>query len=220
MKFFYCIKENNASHLAQFGFCPLVRLWQKKKWRLKPWTCDRRSWFALNSKTYERLFMRMPQIRNSQAWWIKYKRNDNSQQQPLIILGMAKWMVNGNESVKISKTLLTCCVLGKYDASYSCLFLGSYDTVEINFPIVKYLFRFLLLRNSNNETNGTLHMSFLNYLFTIEAKLGDLFIIKIIVIISFSIFFTFHTIPNYLKNNNPEWHIRISVKTAIDSNLY
>ena len=162
--------------------------------------------------------MRMPQIRNSQAWWIKYKRNDNSQQQPLIILGMV--MVNCNESVKISKTLLTCCVLGKYDASYSYLFLGSYDTVEINFPIMKYLFRFLLLRNSNNETNGTLHMSFLNYLFTIEAKLGDLCMIKIIIIISFSIFFTFHTIPNYWKNNNPEWHIRISVKTAIDSNLY
>ena len=128
---------------------------RKKKWRLKPWTCDQRPWFPLNSKTYERLFMRVPQIRNSQAWWIKYKRNDNSQQQPLIILGMAKWMVNGSESVKISKTLLTCCVLGKYDASYSCLFLGSYDTVEINFPIVKYLFRFLLLRNSNNETNST-----------------------------------------------------------------
>ena len=160
----------------------------------------------------------MPQIRNSQAWWIKYKRNDNSQQQPLIILGMV--MVNGNESVKISKTLLTCCVLGKYDASYSYLFLGSYDTVEINFPIVKYLFRFLLLRNSNNETNGTLHISFLNYLFTIEGKLGDLFIVKIIVIISVSIFFTFHTIPNNWKNNNPEWHIRIGVKTAIDSNLY
>ena len=103
----------------------------EKKWRLKPWTCVQRSWFALNLKTYRRLFMRMPQICNSQAWWIKYKRNDNSQQQPLIILGMAKWMVNGNESVKISKTLLTCCVLGKYDASYSCLFLGSYDTVQL-----------------------------------------------------------------------------------------
>ena len=84
--------------------------------------------------------MRMPQIRNSQAWWIKYKRNDNSQQQPLIILGMV--MVNGNESVKISKTLLTCCVPGKYDASYSYLFLGSYDTVEINFPIVNIYFDF------------------------------------------------------------------------------
>ena len=79
----------------------------------------------------------MPQIRNSQAWWIKYKLNDNSQQQPLIILSMMKWMLNGNESVKISKTLFTRCVLGKYDASYFCLFLGSYDTVEINFPIVK-----------------------------------------------------------------------------------
>ena len=161
----------------------------------------------------------MPQIRNSQAWWIKYKRNDNSQQQPLIILGMV--MVNGNESVKISKTLLTCCVLGKYDASYSYLFLGSYDTVEINFPIVKYLFRFLLLRNSNNETNGTLHMSFLTYWSIIKAKLGDLCIIDIIIIIGFSIFFTFHTIPNNFKKiNNPEWHIRISAKTAIDSNLY
>ena len=81
--------------------------------------------------------MRVPEIRNSQAWWIKHKRNDNSQQQLLIILGMAKWMVNGNESVKISKTLLTCFMLGKYDTSYSCFFLGSYDTVEINFPFFK-----------------------------------------------------------------------------------
>ena len=39
--------------------------------------------------------MRVPEIRNSQAWWIKYKRNDNSQQQPLIILGMAKCEVDG-----------------------------------------------------------------------------------------------------------------------------
>ena len=146
----------------------------------------------------------MPQIRNSQAWWIKYKRNDNSQQQPLeIILGMVKWMVNGNESAKISKTLLKCCVMGKYDVSYSYLFLGSYDTVEINFPIVKYLFRFLLLRNSNNETNGTLHMSFINYLFTIEAKLGDLCMIKIIIIISFSIFFKqFQIIEKIITRND------------------
>ena len=49
--------------------------------------------------------------------------------------------------------------MGKYDVSYSYLFLGSYDTVEINFPIVKYLFRFLLLRNSNNETNSTHFLS-------------------------------------------------------------
>ena len=111
--------------------------------------------------------------------------------------------------------------MGKYDVSYSYLFLGSYDTVEINFPIVKYLFRFLLLRNSNNETNGTLHMSFLTYWSIIKAKLGDLCIIDIIIIIGFSIFFTFHTIPNNFKKiNNPEWHIRISAKTAIDSNLY
>ena len=103
----------------------------------------------------------MPQIRNSQAWWIKYKRDDNSQQQPLIILGMAKWMVNGNESVKISKTLLTCCVLGKYDASYFCLFLGSYDTVEINFPIVKqtelYTCPFFLFVHHWSKTWGSLY---------------------------------------------------------------
>ena len=35
MKFFYCIKENKASHLAQFGFCLLVRLWQKKKKKME-----------------------------------------------------------------------------------------------------------------------------------------------------------------------------------------
>ena len=148
-------------------------------------------------------------------------QHNNSQRQPLIILVTMKWMINGHESVKISKTLLTCFVLGKYDASYSCFFLGSYDTVEINFPFFKYLFRFLLLRSSNNETNRTLHMSFLTYRSIIKAKLGDLCIIDIIIIIGFSIFFTFHTIPNNFKKiNNPEWHIRISAKTAIDSNLY
>ena len=64
-------------------------------------------------------------------------------------------------------------------------------------------------------------MSFLTYRSIIKAKLGDLCIINIIIIIGFSIFFTFHTIPNNFKKiNNPEWHIRISAKTAIDSNLY
>ena len=46
---------------------------RKKKWKQTPWTCVQRSWFALKSNSYERLFMRMPQIRNSQAVWIKYK---------------------------------------------------------------------------------------------------------------------------------------------------
>ena len=53
--------------------------------------------------------MRMPQIRNSQAWWIKYKRNGNSQQQPLIILGMAKWMVNGNENQNFQNPFNMLC---------------------------------------------------------------------------------------------------------------
>ena len=29
----------------------------------------------------------MPQIRNSKAWWINYKRNDNSQRQTFDYLG-------------------------------------------------------------------------------------------------------------------------------------
>ena len=57
--------------------------------------------------------MGMPQIRNSPVGWTKHKRNDNSEQQPLISLGMMKWMVNGTEYGKILKTLLICCVLGK-----------------------------------------------------------------------------------------------------------
>ena len=79
----------------------------------------------------------MPQIRNSKARWINYKRNDNCRRQPLIILVTMKWMINGNESVKISKTFLTYFMLGKYDTSYSCVFSGSYDTVEINVPFLK-----------------------------------------------------------------------------------
>ena len=57
--------------------------------------------------------MGMPQVRNSPVGWTKYKRNDNSEQQPLIFLGMMKWMINGAEYGKIFKTLLICCVLGK-----------------------------------------------------------------------------------------------------------
>ena len=55
----------------------------------------------------------MLQVRNSPVGWTKYKRNDNSEQQPLIFLGMMKWMINGAEYGKIFKTLLICCVLGK-----------------------------------------------------------------------------------------------------------
>ena len=73
--------------------------------------------------------------------------------------------------------------------------------------------------NFNDEIYQTLQMSFLNYLLIIKAKLGDLCIITIIIIIIFYIFFAFHTIPNNWKKNYPEWYIRISVKTGIDSNL-
>ena len=57
--------------------------------------------------------MWMPQVRNSPVGSTKYNRNDNSEQQPLIFLGMMKWMINGAEYGKIFKTLLICCVLGK-----------------------------------------------------------------------------------------------------------
>ena len=94
-------------------------------------------------------------------------------------------MVNGNESGKIFNTLLICCVLGKYNPSYSYLFCGSNDIVEMNFQFVKYLFQFLLLLNFGKETYHTQHMSFLNYLLIIKAKLEDLCIIAIIIIIIF-----------------------------------
>ena len=135
--FFDCINRNNALHLVEVAFCPLVRLWQKEqKWRQTPWPCDQRSWFALNSKSYEGVLrgcLKSATLKRGEST----KRNDNSRRQPLIILVTMKWMINGNESVKISKTLLTCFMLGKYDTSYSCFFLGSYDTVEINFPFLK-----------------------------------------------------------------------------------
>ena len=92
-----------------------------------------------------------------------------------------KWMVNGNKSGKIFNTLLICCVLGKYNPSYSYLFCGSNDIVEMNFQFVKYLFQFLLLLNFGKETYHTQHMSFLNYLLIIRAKLGDLCIIIIVI---------------------------------------
>ena len=135
------------------------------------------------------------------------------------ILGMMKWMINGTDSGKIFKALSIHCVLGKYEASYSCLFCCSYYTVEIDLQFVKYWFGFLNQRNFNDERYQTLQMSFLNYLLIIKAKLGDLCIITIIIIIIFYIFFAFHTIPNSWKKNYPEWYIRISVKSGIDSNL-
>ena len=136
--FFDCINRNNALHLVEAAFCPLVRLWQKEqKWRQTPSPCDQRSWFALNSKSYEGV---LRGCRKSAT----LKRGESTisvmitlNGKPLIILVTMKWMINGNESVKTSKTLLTCFVLGKYDTSYSCFFLGSYDTVEINFPFFK-----------------------------------------------------------------------------------
>lgn len=63
-----------------------------------------------------------------------------------------KWMIDGAESGKIFKTLLICCVLGKYDASYSCLFCSSYETFETDFPIREIFISNLNLRNYNNET--------------------------------------------------------------------
>ena len=148
--------------------------------------------------------MRMSQIRNSQAGWNKYKCNNSFQQQRLHILGMMKWMINGNESVKIFKTLLISCVLGKYDVCYSFfqLFCGSYEIVELDFPFVNNSVWFLNLRNSNNETYQTLHTGFLNYLLIAKGRVRDLcIIIIIIIIISFSIFFTCHTMPNNWKKN-------------------
>ena len=43
------------------------------------------------------------------------------------ILAMMKWIMQGTESGKIFKTLLTYFVLGKYHASYSCLLGGSHQ---------------------------------------------------------------------------------------------
>ena len=50
---------------------------------------------------------------------------------------MIKWVINGIQSGKMFKTLVMCCVLGKYNPSYSCLFWVSYETVEIDFPFVE-----------------------------------------------------------------------------------
>ena len=71
-----------------------------------------------------------------------------------------KWMINGTESGKIFKTLCLCCLLGKYDAGYSCLFCCSNETVETNFPICEMFISILNQLNSYNETYQTLHMSF------------------------------------------------------------
>ena len=118
---------------------------------------------CIKLKLLRKRFMSMLQIQNSQAVWIKFKCNDSSWEQPLHILGVMKWMIDGAESGKIFKTLLICCVLGKYDASYSVLFCCSYETVETDFPICEIFISVLNLRNSKNETYQTLHMSFLNY---------------------------------------------------------
>ena len=139
---------------------------------------------CIKLKVVPKRFMRMPQTQNSQAGWIKFKCNDSSWEQPLHILGVMKWMIDGAESGKIFKTLLICCVLGKYDASYSCLFCCSYETFETDFPICEIFISNLNLRNYNNETYQTLQISFLNYLLINKAKLWDL---CIIIIISFSI---------------------------------
>ena len=155
---------------------------------------------CIKLKLVPKRFMRMPQTQNSQAGWIKFKCNDSSWEQPLHILGMMKWMIDGAESGKIFKTLLICCVLGKYDASYSCLFCCSYETFETDFPICEIFISNLNLRNYNNETSQTLQISFLNYLFINKAKFWDL---RIIIIISFSILIAFRIILIlYLYNIN------------------
>ena len=100
--------------------------------------------------------------------------------------------MNGTEPIKIFKTLLISCVLGKYDVCNSCF---SYSAVT-NFPFLNNSFLFLNLRNSNNETYQTLHTGFLDYLLIAKGRVRDLCIIIIIIIISFSIIFTFHTMPN------------------------
>ena len=146
---------------------------------------------CIKLKLVPKRFMRMPQTQNSQAGWIKFKCNDSSWEQPLHILGMMRWMIDGAESGKIFKTLLICCVLGKYDASYSCLFCCSYETFETDFPICEIFISNLNLRNYNNETYQTLQISFLNYLFINKAKLRDL-----CIIISFSILIAFRVMPN------------------------
>ena len=152
-----------------------------------PWICDPRSWSALNSNSYESVS------------WIKFKCNDSSWEQPLHILGMMDWMKNTTESGKIFKTLQICYVLGKYDASYSCLFCCSYETVETDFPICEVIISILNPRNSKNEIYQNLRIPFLNYLLIIKAKLRDL---CIIIIISFSILITFRTMPNDWKRKS------------------
>ena len=113
---------------------------------------------CIKLKLVPKRFMRMPQTQNSQAGWIKFKCNDSSWEQPLHILGMMKWMIDGAESGKIFKTLLICCVLGKYDASYSCLFCCSYETFETDFPTIQIgfpkPFRFHIVQ-SNQRSNST-----------------------------------------------------------------
>ena len=148
---------------------------------------------CINSNRYQSVLWGCRKLKTLKEGWIKFKCNDSSWEQPLHILGMMKWMIDGAESGKIFKTLLICCVLGKYDASYSCLFCCSYETFETDFPIREIFISNLNLRNYNNETYQTLQISFLNYLFINKAKLWDL---CIIIIISFSILIAFRIMPN------------------------
>ena len=87
---------------------------EKERRRHTLLTYDQRKWFALKS--------------NSQAGWNKYKCNNSFQQQPLHILDIMKWRMNGTEPIKIFKTLLISCVLGKYDVCNSSF---SYSAVAM-----------------------------------------------------------------------------------------
>ena len=193
MRFSDCIKKNNAPHLVQVAFVYWSVFDRKIKMETNAMNMRSQIMICIKLKLVPKRFMRMPQTQNSQAGWIKFKCNDSSWEQPLHILGMMKWMIDGAESGKIFKTLLICCVLGKYDASYSCLFCCSYETFETDFPICEIFISNLNLRNYNNETYQTLQISFLNYLFINKAKLWDL---CIIIISSFSILIAFRIMPN------------------------
>ena len=77
-------------------------------------------------------------------------------------------MINGTDSGKIFKALSIHCVMGKYEASYSCLFCCSYDTVEIDLQFVKYWFGFLNQRNFND---AIYHMQYISVKTGIDSNL-------------------------------------------------
>ena len=114
--------------------------------------------------------------------WSVYYRKKKWRLTPWIIICMMKWVINGTQCDKMFKTPVICCVL---------------TPSKLTFLLWNIYLGFFNIRNSNNETYQTLHMSFLNYLLIIKAKLGDLCII--IILISFSIFFIFYTMPNNWK---------------------